>query len=197
MKSNVYTRTGDAGQTSLIGGTRVSKTDLRLEAYGTVDELNAQLGLLLAYLSDAATDEALTASRVTDVQLLLGVQSCLFTIGAALATDRSKVSLRPTAVVTPEMVSQLEQAIDRIDAELPPLRLFILPGGGKAAAVAHVCRTVCRRAERRILALAQQIEIAPELLAYVNRLSDYLFVLSRKLNVDEKKEEIIWNKHGK
>ena len=95
------------------------------------------------------------------------------------------------------MVSQLEQAIDRIDAELPPLRLFILPGGGRAAAVAHVCRTVCRRAERRILALAQQIEIAPELLAYVNRLSDYLFVLSRKLNVDEKKEEIIWNKHGK
>ena len=197
MKSNVYTRTGDAGQTSLIGCTRVSKTDLRLEAYGTVDELNAQLGLLLAYLSDAATDEALAASRATDVQLLLDVQSCLFTIGAALATDRSKGPLRPTAVVTPEMVSQLEQAIDRIDAELPPLRLFILPGGGRAAAVAHVCRTVCRRAERRILALAQQIEIAPELLAYVNRLSDYLFVLSRKLNVDEKKEEIIWNKHGK
>ena len=85
MKSNVYTRTGDAGQTSLIGGTRVSKTDLRLEAYGTVDELNAELGLLLAYLSDTATDEALAASRATDVQLLLDVQSCLFTIGAALA----------------------------------------------------------------------------------------------------------------
>ena len=194
MKSPVYTRTGDAGQTSLIGGTRVSKTDLRLEAYGTVDELNAQLGLLLTYLTDA--DKA-AADRTADVQLLLGVQSCLFTVGAALATDSTKMAPRPTAIVTPEMVSELEQAIDRIDSQLPPLRLFILPGGGRAAAVAHVCRTVCRRAERRILALAQQSEVAPELLAYVNRLSDYLFVLSRKLNVDEKKEEIIWNRRGK
>lgn len=194
MKSPVYTRTGDAGQTSLIGGTRVSKTDLRLEAYGTVDELNAQLGLLLTYLTDA--DKA-AADRTADVQLLLGVQSCLFTVGAALATDSTKMASRPTAIVTPEMVSELEQAIDRIDSQLPPLRLFILPGGGRAAAVAHVCRTVCRRAERRILALAQQSEVAPELLAYVNRLSDYLFVLSRKLNVDEKKEEIIWNRRGK
>lgn len=194
MKSPVYTRTGDAGQTSLIGGTRVSKTDLRLEAYGTVDELNAQLGLLLTYLTDA--DKA-AADRTADVQLLLGVQSCLFTVGAALATDSTKMAPRPTAIVTPEMVSELEQAIDRIDSQLPPLRLFILPGGGRAAAVAHVCRTVCRRAERRILALAQQAEVAPELLAYVNRLSDYLFVLSRKLNVDEKKEEIIWNRRGK
>ena len=194
MKSPVYTRTGDAGQTSLIGGTRVSKTDLRLEAYGTVDELNDQLGLLLTYLTDA--DKA-AADRTADVQLLLGVQSCLFTVGAALATDSTKMASRPTAIVTPEMVSELEQAIDRIDSQLPPLRLFILPGGGRAAAVAHVCRTVCRRAERRILALAQQSEVAPELLAYVNRLSNYLFVLSRKLNVDEKKEEIIWNKHGK
>lgn len=194
MKSPVYTRTGDAGQTSLIGGTRVSKTDLRLEAYGTVDELNAQLGLLLTYLTDA--DKA-AADRTADVQLLLGVQSCLFTVGAALATDSTKMAPRPTAIVTPEMVSELEQAIDRIDSQLPPLRLFILPGGGRAAAVAHVCRTVCRRAERRILALAQQAEVAPELLAYVNRLSDYLFVLSRKFNVDEKKEEIIWNRRGK
>ena len=194
MKSPVYTRTGDAGQTSLIGGTRVSKTDLRLEAYGTVDELNAQLGLLLTYLTDA--DKA-AADRTADVQLLLGVQSCLFTVGAALATDSTKMASRPTAIVTPEMVSELEQAIDRIDSQLPPLRLFILPGGGRAAAVAHVCRTVCRRAERRILALAQQSAVAPELLAYVNRLSDYLFVLSRKFNVDEKKEEIIWNRRGK
>lgn len=194
MKSPVYTRTGDAGQTSLIGGTRVSKTDLRLEAYGTVDELNAQLGLLLTYLTDA--DKA-AADRTADVQLLLGVQSSLFTVGAALATDSTKMASRPTAIVTPEMVSELEQAIDRIDSQLPPLRLFILPGGGRAAAVAHVCRTVCRRAERRILALAQQSEVAPELLAYVNRLSDYLFVLSRKFNVDEKKEEIIWNRRGK
>ena len=197
MKSNVYTRTGDAGQTSLIGGTRVSKTDLRLEAYGTVDELNAQLGLLLTYLADPTATEAVAAAHAVDAELLLRVQSCLFTVGASLATDTSKLPPRPTAIVTPEMVSELEQAIDRIDSQLPPLRLFILPGGGRAAAVAHVCRTVCRRAERRILALAEQADIAPELLAYVNRLSDYLFVLSRKLNVDEKIEEIIWNKRCK
>ena len=197
MKSNVYTRTGDAGQTSLIGGTRVSKTDLRLEAYGTVDELNAQLGLLHTYLADPTADESVVATRAVDAELLLRVQSCLFTVGASLATDTSKLPPRPTAIVTPEMVSELEQAIDRIDSQLPPLRLFILPGGGRAAAVAHVCRTVCRRAERRILALAEQADIAPELLAYVNRLSDYLFVLSRKLNVDEKIEEIIWNKRCK
>ena len=197
MKSNVYTRTGDAGQTSLIGGTRVSKTDLRLEAYGTVDELNAQLGLLHTYLADPTADESVAAARAVDAALLLRVQSDLFSVGASLATDTSKLPPRPTAIITPEMVSELEQAIDRIDSQLPPLRLFILPGGGRAAAVAHVCRTVCRRAERRILALAQQSEVAPELLAYVNRLSDYLFVLSRKLNVDEKKEEIIWNRRGK
>ena len=197
MKSNVYTRTGDAGQTSLIGGTRVSKTDLRLEAYGTVDELNAQLGLLHTYLADPTADESVVATRAVDAALLLRVQSDLFSVGASLATDTSKLPPRPTAIVTPEMVSELEQAIDRIDSQLPPLRLFILPGGGRAAAVAHVCRTVCRRAERRILALAEQADVAPELLAYVNRLSDYLFVLSRKLNVDEKIEEIIWNKRCK
>lgn len=197
MKSNVYTRTGDAGQTSLIGGTRVSKTDLRLEAYGTVDELNAQLGLLHTYLADPTADESVAATRAVDAALLLRVQSDLFSVGAFLATDTSKLPPRPTAIITPEMVSELEQAIDRIDSQLPPLRLFILPGGGRTAAVAHVCRTVCRRAERRILALAEQADVAPELLAYVNRLSDYLFVLSRKLNVDEKKEEIIWNKRCK
>lgn len=197
MKSNVYTRTGDAGQTSLIGGTRVSKTDLRLEAYGTVDELNAQLGLLHTYLADPTADESVAATRAVDAALLLRVQSDLFSVGASLATDTSKLPPRPTAIITPEMVSELEQAIDRIDSQLPPLRLFILPGGGRTAAVAHVCRTVCRRAERRILALAEQADVAPELLAYVNRLSDYLFVLSRKLNVDEKKEEIIWNKRCK
>ena len=197
MKSNVYTRTGDAGQTSLIGGTRVSKTDLRLEAYGTVDELNAQLGLLHTYLADPTADESVVATRAVDAALLLRVQSDLFSVGASLATDTSKLPPRPTAIITPEMVSELEQAIDRIDSQLPPLRLFILPGGGRTAAVAHVCRTVCRRAERRILALAEQADVAPELLAYVNRLSDYLFVLSRKLNVDEKKEEIIWNKRCK
>lgn len=182
MKSNVYTRTGDTGTTALIGGTRVPKTDIRLEAYGTVDELNSQLGLLITYLTDEA-----------DAHFLFTVQNRLFNVGAYLATDQSKKEPSARTVITLEMVQQLEQEIDRLDQLLPPLRLFILPGGGRAAAMAHVCRTVCRRAERRILALASTHPIAPELLCFVNRLSDYLFVLSRKLNQDEKKEEIFWD----
>lgn len=181
-KSLVYTRTGDRGTTALVGGTRVPKTHLRLEAYGTVDELNAQLGLLLTYLTDAA-----------DRNFLLRVQHHLFQVGSHLATDQSKTTLCAASQVTPAMIEAMEQEIDRIDSLLPPLRAFVLPGGGRGAAVCHICRTVCRRAERRILALAAEVEVAPELLSYMNRLSDYLFVLSRKMNLDEKKDEIFWD----
>lgn len=182
-KSLLYTRTGDGGTTSLVGGTRVSKTDARLEAYGTVDELNAQLGLLITYVADAH-----------DASFLLQVQHQLFTVGSNLATDQSKVALKEASVVTPESVKALEQEIDVIDSLLPPQRAFILPGGSRGSAVCHVCRTVCRRAERRILALAAEVEVAADLLAYMNRLSDYLFVLSRKINLDVEKEEIFWEK---
>lgn len=181
QKSSVYTRTGDAGTTSLVGGTRVPKTHLRLEAYGTVDELNAHLGLLATYLADEA-----------DATCVRRVQDMLFAVGAQLATDTSQTALRQSSVVTAGQVEALEREIDRVDGLLPPLRAFILPGGSRGAAQCHVCRTVCRRAERRILSLAQEVPVSSELLAYMNRLSDYLFVLSRKLNKDEKKGEIIW-----
>ena len=159
----IYTKTGDKGTTSLVGGTRVPKTHVRLEAYGTVDELNANLGVLVTYLPDEA-----------DQVLVRHIQ------------DRA-------SVIHPEEIERIEREIDRLDNLLPPLHAFILPGGSRGASVCHVCRTVCRRAERRILALAEQCEVAPELLAYVNRLSDYLFVLSRKINWDEKKDEIFWD----
>lgn len=178
----IYTKTGDKGTTSLVGGTRVPKTHIRLEAYGTVDELNAHLGLLATYLLDEK-----------DKDFLQQVQDRLFAVGSQLATDQEKTRLKAVGVITPEQVERMEREIDRLDTLLPPLSAFVLPGGSRGAAVCHVCRTVCRRAERRILALAEQAEISSELLAYVNRLSDYLFVLSRKINKDEKKDEIFWN----
>ncbi len=181
-KSLVYTKTGDQGTTGLIGGTRVSKTHIRLEAYGTVDELNSHLGLLGTYLN---VEE--------DYCFLHGIQNKLFSIGSHLATDQEKVGLHAASIITPEDVELMEQEIDKLDDMLPPLRAFVIPGGSPGAAICHICRTVCRRAERRILALSETCTISPELLAYMNRLSDYLFVLSRKINFDEQKSEIFWN----
>lgn len=175
----IYTRTGDKGKTSLIGGKRVSKTHQRLEAYGTIDELNAHIGLLLAQLP---ADES---ERST----LLQVQNILFVVGAQLATPPEVSS--PLAV-SAEMLSTLEEAIDRIEAALPSLKAFVLPGGTQAASQCHVCRTVCRRAERRVLALASRATIPSELTSYLNRLSDYLFVLSRKINNEQGMQEIFW-----
>ncbi len=182
-KSGIYTKTGDAGMTSLVGGVRVPKLHVRLEAYGTVDELNAQIGLLITYVNDE-----------TERELLTRVQNNLFVIGAYLATDQSQRQLREGSQIDPKEVEVLEGAIDRIDADLPPLKLFVLPGGSRGAALCHVCRTVCRRAERRILAVAAESETDPNLLAYVNRLSDYLFVLSRKINILDGNDEIVWRK---
>lgn len=181
-KSLVYTKSGDRGTTSLVGGTRVPKTHVRLEAYGTVDELSAHLGLLSTYLTEEA-----------DRRFIQQVQNQLFVVGTHLATDQSRTELKTAGIVTREQVETMEHEIDRMDAQLPPLSAFVLPGGSRGAAVCHICRTVCRRAERRILALAAEAAVSPELLSYVNRLSDYLFVLSRKMNQDEKKEEIFWD----
>ena len=181
-KSLIYTKTGDKGTTSLVGGTRVSKTHIRLEAYGTVDELNSNLGILVTYLSDER-----------DCHFVQHIQDRMFAVGSHLATDREKTELHCASIIHPEEVQSVEKEIDYLDSLLPPLRAFILPGGSRGAAVCHVCRTVCRRAERRILALTEHFEISSELLAYINRISDYLFVLSRKINHDEKKDEIFWN----
>lgn len=181
-KSLVYTKTGDKGTTALVGGTRVSKTHMRLEAYGTVDELNAHLGLLITYVGKGAEQD-----------FLQDIQHKLFRVGSYLATDREKTKLAAASIIGMEEVERMEHEIDRMESDLPSLNAFILPGGSRGAAVAHICRTICRRAERRILVLTEHFEIAPELLAYINRLSDYLFVLSRRINYDEKKAEIIWN----
>lgn len=184
-KSHLYTRTGDSGMTSLVGGQRVPKTHLRLEAYGTVDELNSQLGLLLTYLDDAS-----------DRDVLLAVQNQLFVICSELATADEDLKARRSGVIEDD-VRWMEAAIDAAEEGQPGWRGFILPGGTRGAAVAHVCRTVCRRAERRIHALAAEAEVNPLLLAYVNRLSDYLFALAKKINLKAGKEENFWHKSEK
>lgn len=178
----VYTKTGDKGQTSLVGGQRVSKCCERLESYGTVDELNSHIGVLITYCSDDK-----------DKDFLVDVQGKLFVVGGYLATDNSQREIRQGNIVTTEMVEEVEHEIDRLQELLPPLKLFILPGGSRAASYAHVCRTVCRRAERCILRLVEtDAEVDDNVTAYVNRLSDYLFVLARKLNMDNNTNDIVW-----
>lgn len=185
-KSMIYTKTGDKGTTSLVGGTRVEKTHLRLQAYGTIDELNAYLGLLLTYLTDDG-----------DRTQVLNIQNKLFAVGSYLATDQTKTRLRAASIILLEDVAALENAIDEMDGQLPELTDFIIPGGARGAAICHICRTVCRRAERAVLALKDACEVDEKVLAYINRLSDYLFVLSRKINLIEKCDEIFWNKSCK
>lgn len=170
----IYTRTGDGGETGLWGGRRVPKDDLVMEACGTVDELNAQLGVCRA-LADAAT-----------AALLARVQSDLLHLGAELAGAGGAPRLQATDVAA------LEAAIDRVSAELPPLRQFILPAGGISAASLHVARTVARRAERRCVALRAAASVSATLLAYLNRLSDLLFVLARQANLAAGAPEEPW-----
>jgi cob(I)alamin adenosyltransferase len=176
-KSKIYTRKGDDGYTSLVGGKRVSKTSPRIEAYGTVDELNSFLACLLDEINGRE-----------DREVLLQVQHHLFALGGYLATEREEKS----PPVLPGAVDWLEGEIDKIDDLIPPLHAFVLPGGCKANSLAHVCRTVCRRAERKIYALAEEAEIDSVALKYINRLSDYLFILSRKQNFINNIDEIIW-----
>jgi cob(I)alamin adenosyltransferase len=167
----IYTRTGDAGETALFDGRRVPKSDLRVEAYGEVDELNALVGLALA----EGLDHDLSA-------MLRGVQRDLFALGGRLADPAGKIAPRVEKVAVAESdVARLEGWIDTLEGELPPLRHFILPGGTRAAALLHACRTVCRRAERRVVQLGPEA-VEPQVLAYVNRLSDFLFVLARAAN---------------
>ncbi len=168
----IYTRTGDAGGTGLFDGTRVLKSDPRVGSYGEVDELNAWLGLVR---SDAASDAQLS-------DMLEQIQRDLFGLGARLADPAKKIAERVTkAAVTHEDISRLEGWIDLLEAELPPLRRFILAGGSRAGAALHVARTICRRAERSIVSLGVEA-IEPALLGYMNRLSDLLFVMARAAN---------------
>lgn len=174
MGFKIYTKTGDAGETGLYGGERVPKDHVRIDAYGTVDELNSQIGLLRAHLKAATL-----ATATLDEIILERIQSALFTCGSQLATPANKeLSLKP---VTPTAVEELEKAIDRLDEELPQLTSFILPAGTLAAAQCHVCRTVARRAERCVVALNHLETVDPVLIHYLNRLSDYFFTLARAI----------------
>ncbi len=187
--TKVYTKTGDNGTTSLVGGIRIGKADIRLEAYGTVDELNSHLGLLAALLP--ADDNNLPNSD--DRRTIEQIQSILFNVGTHLATDLSQTPLYPSARLPEGATKQLEEKIDRTLSLLPEAQGFVLPGGTPAAAQAHVCRTVCRRAERRVVALAAEAEVGLEIQTYLNRLSDYLFVLAKKLNFIAGESEKMWH----
>jgi len=174
----IYTRTGDAGETGLFDGTRVSKADARVATYGDVDELNAWLGLARVTLDAPIAG------------MLEQIQRDLFALGARLADPSHKIAGRVTkAAITPDDSSRLEGWIDTLETDLPPLRRFILPGGSRGGAALHVSRTVCRRAERAMVALG---DVDPELLVYVNRLSDLLFVMARAANHAAGTPEVEW-----
>ena len=174
-KATIYTSTGDSGTTSLCGGTRVTKDHPRVEAYGTLDELNAHLGLLAASLDNAAT-----------TGFIEDIENTIFNIGCHLANENCQES-----PVCESDIEKLEKEIDTISSTLPPLKSFILPAGSEQAARANVCRTICRRAERQMTTLGREHNVAPLAMVYVNRLSDYLFMLQRQL-LDGK--EKMWQK---
>ena len=176
----IYTKTGDAGKTSLIGGTRVPKHHLRIETYGTVDELNSYIGMIRDLLKNENTATTLKE-----------IQDRLFTIGAILASDPDKSRMKIPDLIESD-VTLLEKEIDRMNEVLPELKSFILPGGHIQSSWCHLARCVCRRCERLVSQLSEATEVHALVLIYLNRLSDYLFVLSRKVLLDEKKNEIEW-----
>lgn len=176
----IYTKTGDKGQTSLIGGTRVPKHHLRIESYGTVDELNSYIGLI--------RDQQISEHQQ---QVLKEIQDRLFTIGSMLASDPEKSKMKIPDLHT-EDIELLEKEIDAMNEELPELRHFILPGGAQSVSFCHLARCVCRRAERICVHLSEESLVDDQVMVYLNRLSDYLFVLSRKLCFDLKIEENKW-----
>jgi len=178
----IYTKTGDAGETGLFGGPRVKKSDPRVEAYGDVDELNAAVGAARAIVEDPEIDRHLAR-----------IQDELFCVGAELATPHEAKARSAIPPVEAAWAATLEVAMDGWDGELPPLRQFVLPGGTRTAAALHLARCVCRRAERRIVALAAEAEVAPEALVYVNRLSDFLFVAARIANHRARRDETAWD----
>jgi cob(I)alamin adenosyltransferase len=183
----IYTKTGDKGTTALFGGTRVPKHHIRIESYGTVDELNSHLGMLRDQEIDDHSHE-----------ILLQIQERLFTVGSILATDPAKATLKSGKQrleipgISAEDIKLLEQEMDNMNEELPPMTHFVLPGGHQTVSVCHIARCVCRRAERLASALHELEPFEKEVLQYLNRLSDYLFVLARKLSHDLQAREIQW-----
>lgn len=191
MKAKIYTKTGDQGQTSLVGGTRVPKTHPRLEAYGTLDELNSAIGLIRSRLNSAQLP---IDSLKTPVEArLIRVQNNLFDIGSQLACEDDK--LRPKLPdLKPDDISALEADMDQWEKDLPALKNFILPGGSELAALAHMARTICRRAERATLKLNEAEAQASAHLVFLNRLSDWFFLLARKLNAAAGLADLPWSK---
>lgn len=181
----IYTRTGDKGETGLLGGARVAKDDARIEAYGTVDELNSHVGML----RDLAAPH--------HVARLIAIQETLFSIGSHLASSSEEERNRfKVPAIDERMIAALEIAMDEMDRDLEPMRSFILPGGHIAASQAHICRTVCRRAERRVVQLSGSTELDPILVRYLNRLSDYFFMLARHLSMLHGVADTPWQPQG-
>lgn len=176
----IYTKTGDTGETSLIGGKRVSKAELRIRAYGTVDELNAYVGLL--------RDQPVNKSRAS---ILTEIQDRLFTMGSLLASPEPSASIT-LPQLSEQDVSWLEMEIDKMDKTLPPMRSFVLPGGHESVSFGHITRTVCRRAEREVVLLSDTEPVDPLIIKYLNRLSDFFFVLCRKMAAELKINETPW-----
>jgi cob(I)alamin adenosyltransferase len=181
----IYTRTGDGGETSLLGGRRVRKSDARVAAYGSVDELNAQIGWAATLLGGLPLEKEIRE-----------IQSDLFTLGAGLATAPEAPAAVVAARIDEKRVKRLEDLIDRWEAETAPLKNFILPGGSPGAAALQVCRAVCRRAERHVVRLSLAETVDPQVIVYLNRLSDLLFVLSRWVNAREGIPESVWKGSG-
>ena len=188
--TRVYTRTGDAGETRLVGGQKVSKTDLRIEAYGTVDELNAAMGLARTALATLDDGDAKRLDTIAG-----SIQQRLFDLGSELAC-RPEDLTEAIPRVDETDVRALEIDMDRMNETLPPLSSFVLPGGGPAGAALHLARTVCRRAERRVLRLHEKSPVRPAILQYLNRLSDWLFVASRVAARAGGHEEVLWQPGG-
>ena len=180
MAFKIYTKTGDKGQTSLIGGTRLPKHHIRIEAYGTVDELNSHIGLVRDVIEDKTT-----------TNFLIHIQDRLFTMGSHLAADPAKNKMQLPEIREDDVIS-LEQAIDKINAVVPEMKSFVLPGGHTSVSHCHIARCVCRRAERAVLRLAEHEQVDDIHIKYLNRLSDYLFMLSRWLVKELNAEEIPW-----
>ena len=178
-RMKIYTKTGDQGMTSLYGGRRISKDDLRIETYGTIDELNSFIGLCASALLDTEV-----------LEVIIEIQKRLFTIGSHLASDPQKDMNTPDILETD--ITLLEDTIENLNSILEPLKNFILPGGSKAVSYAHICRTVCRRAERRVISLSEHEVVDDLVVKYLNRLSDFFFVLSRAIAFEQGSEEIPW-----
>jgi cob(I)alamin adenosyltransferase len=183
----IYTKTGDSGETSLFGGKRVKKYDLRIESYGTIDELNSHIGLLRDQKIDKHT-----------YHTLIKIQNELFSIGAMLATPPEKEKLKSgrnrlqSTIISKDEISFLEKEIDKMESTLKPMTNFILPGGHSSVSICHIARCICRRAERITVQLNEEQSVNKDILTYINRLSDYLFVLARKLSMVNKAHEIPW-----